>query len=281
VVNTVRLDAHQHFWQYRPEDYPWMTGPLRALRRDYLPPDLAPLLVAAGLDGSIAVQAQQTVAEARWLLGLADQYPAIRGVVGWVDLCSERVDEQLAELSAHPRFVGVRHVVQDEPDDRFLLRPDFQRGIARLRDYDLTYDILIYPRQMTAAIEFVRRFPEQPLVLDHLAKPIIHDGVLSPWREQIGELARSPNVCCKLSGMVTEARWRQWTKADFRPYLDAVFDAFGPERLMFGSDWPVCTLSGDYAAVYDIVDDYTRQRLSPAEREQVFGTTAARFYGIE
>ena len=276
----MRLDAHQHFWQYRPEDYPWMTEPLQALRRDYLPPDLAPLLDRAGFDGSIAVQAQQTVAEARWLLGLADRYPQVRGVVGWVDLCSERVDDQLAELSAHPRFVGVRHVVQDEPDDRFLLRDDFQRGIARLRKYDLAYDLLIYPRQLPAAIEVIRRFPDQPFVLDHLAKPAVRDGALSPWREQIVELARSPNVCCKLSGLVTEARWRAWTKADFHPYLDVALDAFGPGRLMFGSDWPVCTLSGDYAAVYDIVDDYAR-RLSPAERDRIFGTTAAQFYGIE
>ncbi len=276
----MRLDSHQHFWKYTAAEYPWMTDRLQALRRDYLPGDLQPLLAQARLHGSIAVQAQQTLAEARWLLGLAEQYPFIRGVVGWVDLCSERAGEQLAELGRHPRFVGVRHVVQDEPDDRFLLRPDFQRGLAQLEEHDLTYDILIYPRQLPAAIELVRRFPEQPFVLDHLAKPLIRDGALSPWREQIHELARAAHVWCKVSGLVTEARWNGWTRDDFRPYLDIVFEAFGPERLMFGSDWPVCTLAGSYAQVYDLVDEYTRA-LSQDQRAQVFGGNAARFYGIE
>ncbi len=275
----MRLDAHQHFWQYRPADYPWMTDALAALRRDYLPADLHPHLRQAGLDGSIVVQAQQTLAEARWMLHLAEQNPFIRGVVGWVDLRSERVDEALGELSSHPRFVGVRHVVQDEPDDRFLLLPDFQRGIGRLKAYGLTYDILIYPRQLPAAIELVRRFPEQPFVLDHLAKPAVRDGALSPWAEQIRDLARSPNVCCKVSGLVTEARWDAWRPDDFRPYLDVVFEAFGPGRLMFGSDWPVCLLAGSYERVFRVVDDYARA-LTPAERAGLFGETAARFYGV-
>jgi L-fuconolactonase len=256
-----------------------MTEPLAALRRDFLPGDLQPLLQRAGLDGCIAVQAQQTVAEARWLLELARQHPFIRGVVGWVDLRSERVEESLSELSREPAFVGVRHVVQDEPDNGFLLLPDFQRGIGRLREFDLTYDLLIYPRQLPAAVQLVRRFPEQAFVLDHIAKPPIRDGGLSPWREQIRELARSLNVFCKVSGMVTEAKWQGWSRDDFRPYLDVVLEAFGPERLMFGSDWPVCTLAGQYEQVFELVDDFTRS-LTPTQRAGIFGDNAAAFYGI-
>jgi L-fuconolactonase len=276
----MRLDSHQHFWHYSAADYPWMTEPLRALRRDYLPADLQPLLAHAKLDGCVAVQARQSLAETRWLLQLAEQHHFIKGVVGWVDLCSASVDEQIAEFCKQPRFVGVRHVVQDEPDDRFLLRPDFQRGLARLSAYDLTYDILIYPRQLAAALELVRCFPAQPFVLDHLAKPEICRGVLSPWREQVRELAQSPHVCCKVSGLVTEAKWQQWRQDDFRPYLDVVFEAFGPERLLFGSDWPVCTLAGSYEQVFALVDEYTSP-LSSTQREGFFGGNAARFYGIE
>jgi L-fuconolactonase len=276
----MRLDSHQHFWRYRPADYPWMTEELGSLRRDYLPADLQPLLAQAKLDGSIAVQAQQTVAEARWLLQLADRSPLIRGVVGWVDLCADRVEAQLAELARYRRFVGVRHVVQDEPDDRFMLQPAFLRGIGELIAHDLAYDILIYPRQLPAAVELVQRFPQQPFVLDHAAKPVIRDRLMSPWAEQIQELARAQNVYCKVSGLVTEAPWQGWDPSDFRPYLDVIFAAFGPERLMFGSDWPVCTLAATYEQVHDLVDEYTRP-LSPEQRAGIFGDNAARFYGID
>lgn len=276
----MRLDAHQHFWQYRAADYPWMTDALQALRRDFLPGDLQPLLAAAGLDGSIAVQAQQTVAEARWLLELAGRHPFIKGVVGWVDLCAPGVDEDLTQLRRDPRFVGVRHVVQDEPDDRFLLRPDFQRGLARLASHGLTYDLLIYPRQLPAALELVARFPGQPFVLDHLAKPAVRDGHMEPWCTQVRELARAPHVWCKVSGLVTEADWARWTPDQLRPYLDVVFEAFGPGRLMFGSDWPVCTLAGRYDRVFALVDEYARP-LAPAERAGLFGGNAARFYGLD
>ena len=275
----MRIDAHQHFWKYTPADYPWMTDQLAPLRRDFLPDDLAPLLHGSGLDGCIAVQAQQTIDEARWLLGLADQYPFIRGVVGWVDLRSEQVDEQLAELAAHPKFVGVRHVVQDEPDDRFLLRPDFLRGVGRLLKFDLTYDILIYPRQLPTTLEFVARFPDQPFVVDHLAKPALRDGELSPWREQMRELARHANVWCKVSGLVTEADWSTWEPIDFRPFLEVAFGAFGVDRLMFGSDWPVCTLAGSYARVHSLVSEYA-QALPADAHAKLFGGTAARFYGV-
>lgn len=271
----MRLDSHQHFWRYSAAEYPWMK-PEWPIRRDFLPPDLGPLLAAAGLDGSIAVQARQSLEENRFLLDLADRHPLVKGVVGWVDLRSPRVEEQLAAFAAHPKAVGVRHVVQDEPDDGFMLGTDFQRGIAALKQFDLAYDILIYPKQLPAAIRLAARFPEQRFVLDHLAKPPIKSGVLSPWREQINELSRLPNVHCKVSGMATEADWRGWEYPDFVPYLDAVFAAFGPERLMFGSDWPVALLAGSYADAHALVDDF----IAPRDQDAVFGGNAARFYGV-
>jgi L-fuconolactonase len=272
------LDSHQHFWNYDAAQYPWIP-PGSPLQRNWLPPDLAPLLKAAGLDGCIAVQARQTVEESRWLLELAEHHAIIKGVVGWVDLRSPEVDRDLAALASHPKFRGVRHVVQDEPDDRFMLGTEFQRGIGKLRAHHLTYDLLLFPRQLPAAIELVRRFPEQPFVLDHIAKPPIMDGTLSPWREQIRELAKAPNVLCKVSGMVTEANLAAWKPEDFRPFLDVVFEAFGEDRLMYGSDWPVCLKAGTYAQVHGLVADYTRN-LSASAKEKFVGGNAARFYGL-
>lgn len=271
----MRIDAHQHFWKYNAADYGWMQ-PDWPIRRDFLPDDLAPLLTAAGLAGSVAVQARQSLAESRWLLELADQQPLIKGVVGWVDLRADNVADQLAEFARHPKFVGVRHVVQDEPDDRFMVRPDFLRGIAQLQQFDLTYDILIFPRQLPAAVELARSFPAQSFVLDHLAKPAIKAGMLSPWREQIRELAKSPNVMCKVSGLVTEADWKGWKPAECKPYLEVVFEAFGEDRLMFGSDWPVCLLAGSYERVHRLVADYA----GTADFAKLFGLNAARFYGL-
>jgi L-fuconolactonase len=274
----MRLDSHQHFWRFNPTDYGWMQ-PDWPVRRDFLPPDLEPELRACELDGCVAVQARQSLAESRWLLELAAESSIIRGVVGWVDLRSPNVARELEEFAADPKFVGVRHVVQDEPDDRFMLREDFQRGIAALSDLDLTYDLLVFPRQLSAAIELVRKFPEQPFVLDHLAKPPIKGGVLSPWREQLRELAKLPNVSCKVSGMVTEADWQNWQANDFKPYLEVVFDAFGPDRLMFGSDWPVCLLAGSYDRVFGLVENYAVQFGANAQAK-LFGENAARFYGL-
>lgn len=274
----MRLDSHQHFWNYSATEYPWIpTG--SALQRNWLPEDLDALQAPLALDGSIAVQARQSSEESRWLLELAAKNPRIRGVVGWVDLRSEKVAESLAEFSKNPKFVGVRHVVQDEPDDRFMVRPEFLRGIAQLRAFKLTYDILIYPKQLPAAIELVRQFPDQPFVLDHIAKPFIKGGQISPWREQIRELASFPNLCCKVSGMVTEADHRQWSPDDFLPFLDVVFGAFGPDRLMFGSDWPVCLLAAGYEQVFSLVRDYAL-RVTPdgSAQEAIFGGTAAKFY---
>jgi len=274
----MNIDSHQHFWRYDEAQYPWISKG-SPLHRDWLPDDLAPLLAKAGLDGSVAVQARQTLTESRWLLELAGRHPLVKGVVGWVDLRSEQVARQLAEFTRHPKFVGVRHVVQDEADDQFMLRPDFLRGIAQLKQFDLTYDILIFPKQLPAAIELAKRFPEQPFVLDHIAKPLIKDDVISPWREQIRELAKCGNVLCKVSGMVTEANWTGWQPDDFKPYLDIVFEAFGEDRLMFGSDWPVCQLAGSYEQVHRLVQDYVRPLPSRARRK-ILGENAVRFYGL-
>ncbi len=272
----MKLDSHQHFWKYDPAEYPWIPQG-SPLHRDWLPADLAPLLASAGLDGCIAVQARQTVEESRWLLALAAESPIIKGVVGWVDLRNERAGEQLAEFAANPKFCGVRHVVQDEPDANFMLGAEFQRGIAQLQHSGLTYDLLIFPSQLPAAISLVARFPEQPFVLDHLAKPPIKSGTLSPWREQIRELAQAPNVMCKMSGLITEADHARWKSEDFTPYLDVVAEAFGEERLMYGSDWPVCLLAGSYDRVFALAFDYFAA-LSSEAKAKIFGGNAERFY---
>lgn len=272
----MRLDAHQHFWRYDARQYPWISAG-SALHRDWLPADLREIQVPLGFDGTIAVQARQSLAESDWLLGLADADPRIRGVVGWVDLRSARVEEDLDRLSRHPRFVGARHVVQDEPDDDFMLGPEFLRGLSRLARYKLTYDLLIYPEQLPAALKVVARFPGQSFVLDHAAKPFIKEGWLEPWAGQIRNLARHPNVVCKVSGLVTEADWSAWRPSDLRPYLEVLLEAFGPRRLMFGSDWPVCLLAAGYSRVVEIVEDFCGG-MAEADRQAIFGDTAARTY---
>ncbi len=274
----MRLDAHQHFWSYEAAQYPWIP-PGSPLHRDWLPDDLAALQRPLGLEGSVAVQARQTLAESDWLLALADRHPRIKAEVGWVELRSDRVEADLARLAAHPKFVGVRHVVQDEPDPDFMLGKDFQRGIAKLHTHGLTYDILIYPKQLEAAIRLAEAFPRQPFVLDHVAKPPVGSGALEPWAAQLRRLARLPNVHCKVSGLITEADHRAWRPEDLRPYLDVVFEAFGPARLMWGSDWPVCLFAGAYERTFRVVEHYAAQ-LTPAERDGLFGVNAAKFYRI-
>ncbi len=275
----MKIDAHQHFWQYNSTDYDWMTDEMAVLRRDHLPTDLKPLLESVGFDGSIAVQARRLTVETEWLLELADQYDFILGVVGWVDFESGRLDEQLERYSQHPKLKGVREVLQDLPVE-YVLSDVHTAAIGKLARYGLTYDLLLKPPHIQAATELVRRFPDQPFVVDHLAKPYIARGELSPWREHLQELARLPNVFCKLSGLVTEARWGQWQPSDLRPYLDVAVEAFGPERCMIGSDWPVCTLSGQYVEVMNVVLDYAAE-LSESERAAVLGETCAKFYRVE
>ena len=280
----MNIDSHQHFWSYSAAEYPWIGAGMERLARDYLPVDLEEATAAAGIGGTVAVQARQSLEETRWLLDLADRHPIIRGVVGWVDLRSDDVRGALREFVTRKQVVGVRHVVQDEPDPRFLLGEAFVRGLKHLHPFGLTYDLLLYPQQLPAAVELVASMPEQPFVLDHLAKPQVKNwtkpGDMDDWRRDIEALASHTNVCCKLSGLVTEAAWRQWQRADFAAYLDVALSAFGAERLMFGSDWPVCLLSGDYADVAGIVRDFSAN-LSPAEQAAIWGGTATRFYGLD
>ncbi len=272
----MRLDAHQHFWSYDALQYPWI--PVGSpLHRTWLPPDLVALQKPLGFEGSIAVQARQVIEESDWLLALAAQHDVIKGVVGWVDLRSPAVEKDLARLAANPKFVGVRHVVQDEVDDQFMLAPAFLRGLSLLKQYNLTYDFLIFPHQLEAAIEVAQRLPEQAFVLDHIAKPPIKTGEIEPWKKKLQRLAALPNVSCKVSGMLTEANHQRWQPEDFKPYLDVVFGAFTPQRLMYGSDWPVCLLAGQYEQAYRLVADYA-QHLSPTEQAGLWATNAARFY---
>jgi len=273
----MHLDAHQHFWKYNPAHQVWMTDAMAVLRRDYLPEELKPLLKAIQFDGTIAVQARQMVEETEWLLELSDKHDFIKGVVGWVDLRSPKLREQLEMYAKHPKLVGVRHVVHDEPDDHFMLLPEFRRGLAQLREFGLTYDLLLFPKHLPVAVQLVAGFPDQPFVLDHIAKPAIRDGLVSPWQEDLERLAGFPNVFCKLSGLVTEAKWKQWHPDDFRRYLDIVIAAFGTERVMIGSDWPVCTLSGDYVSTMQVVVNHVRQ-FPAGVREAILGGNCARFY---
>ena len=275
----MRIDSHQHFWRYTRDEYGWIDDSMAALRRDFLPAEARREMHAAAIDACVAVQARQTLEETRWLLELADANPFVAGVIGWIDLQADDAAGQLAQFAGHPKLVGVRHIVQSELDDRFMLRPAFCRGIALLHDCDLTYDILIYPRHLPVAAELAARFPRQRFVLDHAAKPDIRGGERREWEKGIRELAKNPLVFCKLSGLVTEADWMRWRPDDIRPYLDVAFDAFGPHRLIAGSDWPVCTLAAGYVRTVALVDDYLAG--TPAvEREAVMGGNAARLWRL-
>jgi L-fuconolactonase len=278
LKRPMRVDSHQHFWKYDPVAYAWIDESMSALKEDFLPERLAPLLQRSGFHGSIAVQASTTVAETRYYLELARANPLIRGVVGWVDLCAPDVGAILADLAHDPKLVGIRHVVQGEPDG-FMGRADFQRGIGVLASFGLSYDILVYARQLPGAIELARAFPEQRFVLDHLGKPSIRAGAIEPWRTHLRQLAALPNVSCKLSGMVTEADWKTWTAPQLTPYLDTALECFGSRRAMIGSDWPVCCLAGPYERVVGVVSDYIA-KLSVDEQDAILGGTAATFYRL-
>lgn len=279
ISTIMHIDAHQHFWIYDPQEYDWIDDSMAALRRDFLPDELKSELERAGFKGCVAVQARQTIEETRWLLELAASSPFILGVVGWVDLQSPQVRAQLQALATNPKLVGVRHIVQGEPDDRFLLRPEFLRGISALEEFDLAYDILIYTKHLSVAAEFVRQFPRQRFVLDHLAKPPIRSASLEPWTHGIRELAAFPNVFCKLSGLVTEADWHRWTPEHMAPYLDTAFECFGAERLMVGSDWPVCTVAASYSRTVGVVKDYLA-RCSAQDQQAILGGNAQRFWKL-
>jgi L-fuconolactonase len=273
------IDAHQHFWLYNDHEYEWIDRTMAAIRRDFLPADLRPLLENCGFRGSVVVQTRQTRAETEWLLKLAEEHPFILGVVGWLDLRSPRLRTELESLAAGSKLVGIRHIVQSEPDE-FLLEPDFLRGISVLEDFDLAYDILIYSKHLPVAEEFVRRFPRQRFVLDHLAKPPIKSGSIDLWARGIRTIASFPNVYAKVSGLVTEADWQGWKTDDIRRYLDVAFACFGPNRLMIGSDWPVCLVAASYERTINVVRDYLDQ-FTAEERRAVLGGNAARFWRLE
>lgn len=273
------IDAHQHFWRYAPATHGWIDARMGVLKRDFLPAELEPILALSGYEGCVAVQAAQTLEETRFLLALAAANPFVLGVVGWVDLCAPDVATELAGFARDPRFVGVRHCVQEEPDPAFLARPEFLRGITALARFDLAYDVLVYEHQLPAVIDFVARFPEQRFVLDHLGKPRVRDREREPWAARLAELARHRNVSCKLSGLATEADWAHWTADDLAFYVDAALASFGPERLMIGSDWPVCLLAGSHASVTNSIQERLRE-LSARERAAVLGGTARSFYRL-
>ncbi|NCD71712.1 amidohydrolase family protein [Mucilaginibacter agri] len=272
----MHIDAHQHFWTYNPIDFDWITDDMANIRRDFLPADLEPVLKENGIDGCVSVQAEQTESENEWLLAHASENPFIKGVVGWVDLRAKGVEERLAYYSQVPAIKGFRHILQAEPDRAFMLQPDFKRGISLLKKYNFTYDILINSDQLGYSAELVKAFPNQKFVVDHIAKPNIRAGELENWAKQIRKIALFDNVSCKVSGMVTEASLTDWKKNDFTPYLDVVSEAFGPKRLLYGSDWPVCLAAASYEQVMTIVTDY----FSVAEQELIFGMNAVKFYNL-
>jgi L-fuconolactonase len=275
----MQIDAHQHFWQYNVDEHGWIDESMASIRRDFLPADLKPLLDGNGIQGSVTVQVRQSLEETSWLLRLAEENPFIVGVVGWVDLCSPNLQQELKSLAGKTKLVGVRHIVQSEADG-FLLQKEFLKGISLLAEFDLAYDILIYPKHLPTAVEFVKCFPTQRFVLDHLAKPNIRGKEIGTWARGLRELASFPNVYAKLSGLVTEADWQQWKAEDFRPYLDVAFDCFGAQRLMFGSDWPVCTVAASYERALTIVKEYLRG-YSAEECAAVLGDNAATFWKLK
>jgi L-fucono-1,5-lactonase len=279
-----RIDAHHHLWRYKPDEFGWINNDMSTIRRDFLPEDLKPLLDSAGISGTIAVQARQSIEETNWLLQLADNETSaggawIKGVVGWAPIAAADFEETLANLRQYRRLKGLRHVIQDEPDDQFILSPAFNRGVRMLHDTGLVYDILIHARHLPQTLQFVDLHPDQSIVLDHCAKPPISAGQLEPWSTHLRELARRPNVCCKLSGLVTEAAWQQWTPAILEPYWRVVLDAFSPTRLLFGSDWPVALLASSYQRWIDIVTEWVAP-LSESERDAIWGGTARRVYSL-
>ena len=276
---TQTIDAHHHLWRYSPLEYGWIDDEMQALRRDFLPKDLIEAMVTAGIDGTIAVQARQTLEETRSLLDLADDCEAIRGVVGWAPIAGEEFPACMEEFDGREKLKGLRHVIQGEMDEHYILREDFNAGIRTMQGSGLVYEILIYERHLADTIYFVDEHPDQPFVLDHVAKPLIAGGVLEPWASRMMELGQRENVWCKLSGMVTEANWKTWTPETLKPYLDATVEAFGPERLMAGSDWPVCLVASGYAQWFDVLRNYFAG-FSEAERAAVFGGTAMQVYGL-
>ncbi len=272
------IDTHVHFWKYDKQQDTWMDK-MKTLQQDYLPHTLAGTLQRNGVAACVAVQADQSELETHFLIELSKSHSFIKGVVGWVDLQAEKVDDRLEYFSQYPILKGYRHIVQAEPDD-FLLRPDFQRGIKALTNYKYTYDILVYPHQLKSVLEFVTAFPDQKFILDHSGKPAIAEKKIEEWETYIRKIAQNPQVSCKLSGLFTEAKWKEWSPAEFYPYLDVLFDAFGTDRLLFGSDWPVLLVSGMYVQWKSLLEKYM-ENYSELDKQKVFGLNAVAFYGLE
>jgi L-fuconolactonase len=272
------IDAHQHFWNYDPAVHAWINEEMSVIRKDFLPGDLKTVFAENNIEGCVAVQADQSEQETDFLLSLANDNPFIRGVVGWVDLRAVNIRERLAHYKQYPLVKGFRHILQGE-DPAFMLTAEFRRGIAALKEFGYTYDILIFPKHLAASLELVQQFPEQKFVIDHIAKPDIKNGLLDNWEKGIRALAKMPNVYCKISGMVTEANWQTWTKEDLYPYLTVVTEAFGTKRLLYGSDWPVCLVAAAYNDMMFPVRDFY-QTFSTEEQDAVFRKNAIEFYHL-
>jgi L-fuconolactonase len=279
MKGDMRIDSHQHFWVYDPQRDSWMNEDMQAIRRDFLPQDLFPLLQQNNIDGCIAVQAGQSTNETDFLLQLADKNDIIKGVVGWIDLRGGDIEQQLEKYSSYAKLKGFRHIVQDEPQENFLLRDDFCNGISLLKNFKFTYDILVYSSQLKSVIEFIRLFPEQHFVIDHIGKPDIKNRKIEAWQNDMKGIAKHTNVYCKLSGMVTEANVNRWTVADFTPYIEFILESFGTGRVMFGSDWPVCLLAASYSQCCEILEHGT-EHLNQDEKRKLWGENATRFYHI-
>lgn len=273
------IDSHQHFWTFDPIRDSWITDDMSVIQRNFYPEDLQSTLHQNSIDACVAVQADQSLAETRFLLDLAAKNSFVKAVVGWIDLQADDIDEQLSEWKSEKKLAGFRHVLQAEPDIEYMLRPNFLNGISKLKKHGFTYDILIFPKHLATAQKFMAQFPDQPFVLDHIAKPYIKAGLIDEWERDIRNLSKFENLQCKVSGIITEADWKAWTYEQIKPYLDVVFDVFGTDRIMFGSDWPVCLVAGEYRQVKGIIETYTKD-FSTSEKAKIFGENAARFYGI-
>ncbi|MFT2011282.1 amidohydrolase family protein [Pontibacter sp. 13R65] len=275
----LRIDAHQHFWKFDPVRDSWINEDMAVIQRDFLPEDLKPVLQQNGFDGCVLVQSAQPEFENDFLLKQAAHHDFIKGVVGWVDFFADDLEQRLEEYTQHKKLKGFRYILQGAEDRALMLTPEFRKGIARLQKFGYTYDVLIFPDQLAYTKEFVAEFPDQPFVIDHLAKPYIKDQKLDGWKQDMQAVAQHEQVFCKISGMVTEADWKNWKKEDFRPYLDTVVEAFGPNRIMYGSDWPVCLVAGAYEEMLGIVQDYFAS-YSKEEQAAFFGGNATTFYQL-
>ncbi len=273
------IDTHQHFWEYEPEKHAWLDDDMKRIRRDFLPEDLAPVFDKNGIDGCIAVQADQTEAENQFLLNLSEKNDFIKGIIGWVDFKNENITERLQYYSEIQKIKGFRHIVQGEPDHNFILGEKFVNGISALKNYDFVYEILVFPHQLGAVLEFVKKFPNQKFIIDHIAKPYIKDSFFEGWAVLMKEIAKCENVYCKISGMVTEADYKNWNYGQLQPYMDWVFEHFGAKRLMFGSDWPVCLVAAEYEQVRNIAATYV-DKLSEAEQDHFWWKNASECYKI-